>query len=314
MEMSTNAEPAGRSNCPRCSGPLFAADVPPHGLLGCVSCGGVFLSHSAVRTVLSRSQGHAALERFAARTASVAHAHPEHGGPAACPVCMKEMAAVDIRGLGTSARTCNAHGSWFEAGDLARLQPVAAALPRPDTPESSNSARSHVAAPVPAPAYSSASLTSRLAASIFDGLFWLPAFTGTALLMLTDAPGLLILLLGFGSILTCACLQIYWAATRGQTFGKRKARIRVVRADGSPAGAFRILVLRNFLPYCLAPWAIGAAWQLLDTAEDVPGVYLAQMALWPLCLLFSQLGILLVFLPARRAVHDYVAGTIVVGA
>jgi uncharacterized RDD family membrane protein YckC/Zn-finger nucleic acid-binding protein len=319
-ETETSEVPAQASSCPRCNGPLRAADVHPHGLLGCLSCGGVFLSHSAVSAVISRSEGHAALEAFSARVANVAHAPPPRDGPAGCPICAGAMTQVKVRDI--TVHTCNAHGSWFEAGDVERLQhlPVAAhganAAPQALGPMS---ARSPVEDPLPNLAvYAAANLASRLAAQIIDSLFFLPAFVLSFILLATDAPPALVLMLGVGAIVASVCIQMYWAATRGQTFGKKQARIRVVRVDGSPVGAFRILILRNFVPYYLIPWAVGAAWQVLRTASETPsggGFFLpAEPALWPLSLLFSQLGILLVFLPQRRAVHDYVAGTIVVSA
>jgi hypothetical protein len=128
-----------RPPCPRCEAALRAADVAPHGLLGCVACGGVFLSHGAVRAVLDGSEGHATLETFAARLAHVVPTPPPHREPVACAVCTAPMTRVAIHGGAITAFTCNAHGSWFNAGDIARMRvpaaaPVVRVVPQPPSP------------------------------------------------------------------------------------------------------------------------------------------------------------------------------------
>jgi Zn-finger nucleic acid-binding protein len=107
------------TNCPRCAVALRAIEVQPHGLLGCTSCGGVFLSHSAVGAILSG--GHDRIEEMSARVATLARTHPARGHEAPCPLCATGMTPVEIRG-GIAAFTCNTHGSWFDAGDVASLR------------------------------------------------------------------------------------------------------------------------------------------------------------------------------------------------
>jgi uncharacterized RDD family membrane protein YckC len=78
-------------------------------------------------------------------------------------------------------------------------------------------------------------------------------------------------------------------ARRGQTLGKALLRIRIVRADGAPATAFQLLVVR---------------YGLFHACAVVPGLGLLAM-------LADGLPI---FGRARRCLHDLAAGTIVVRA
>jgi uncharacterized RDD family membrane protein YckC len=82
----------------------------------------------------------------------------------------------------------------------------------------------------------------------------------------------------------------YFLATRGQTVGKMMVGIRIVSADtGEILPLWRVLVLR-FLP--------------VQLIQIVPGI---GPVLWLVDTLF-------IFGDARRCVHDYVAGTIVIAA
>jgi uncharacterized RDD family membrane protein YckC len=80
--------------------------------------------------------------------------------------------------------------------------------------------------------------------------------------------------------------QSYLIATRGQTVGKMLVKTRIVALDGSPASFVKAVLLRTWLFILAAQvsW-VGAG---------------------------SALGMLLIFGPNRRCLHDYVAGTRVV--
>jgi uncharacterized RDD family membrane protein YckC len=80
-----------------------------------------------------------------------------------------------------------------------------------------------------------------------------------------------------------------WLLAQGQTFGKRLLSIRVVRADGSRVSLRRMIFART-----LSMTAIGL---------------ISVVGLW-----IVLIGLLFIFGPRRRCLHDYIADTIVVRA
>jgi uncharacterized RDD family membrane protein YckC len=91
---------------------------------------------------------------------------------------------------------------------------------------------------------------------------------------------------GWGGLFLYVALQVVLLARRAQTFGKVMDGIQIVRADtGQPAGFFRTVFLRYLVNFvlCYVP----------------PLIYLYVDLLW-------------VFRPARRCLHDHLAGTTVV--
>lgn len=91
-----------------------------------------------------------------------------------------------------------------------------------------------------------------------------------------------------------AVWNIVWLVQNGQTIGKRLMRIRIVRPDGSPAGAARLLLMR------------GGAFML--TQRLLSGINpLLGLAFW-------LADVLRVFSGERRCLHDRFADTIVVAA
>ena len=102
-----------------------------------------------------------------------------------------------------------------------------------------------------------------------------------------------------GTILLLAATLIYLAAVvvcqvamlsrRGQSFGKRAMKIRIVRLDGSQPGFLHAVLLRMFV-------------NALPTAIPVVGR------------LYTLVDLLFIFRPDRRCLHDRIAGTRVVKA
>ncbi len=96
--------------------------------------------------------------------------------------------------------------------------------------------------------------------------------------------------LSVGVLVVYVAVNGYFLAMRGQTVGKMMVGIRIVSADtGEILPLWRVLVLR-FLP--------------VQLIQIVPGI---GPVLWLVDTLF-------IFGDARRCVHDYVAGTIVIAA
>lgn len=116
----------------------------------------------------------------------------------------------------------------------------------------------------------------------------------------------------FFFLITVLPVSLYFAiseATHGGTWGKRRKGLRVITTDGGRLGFVRALVraLTKFLPWQIAH--LGVA-RLAGSGE-------AEVNLWSTIAVVAALGatvvyvLLLVLNPARRTVHDYVAGTVV---
>ena len=164
----------------------------------------------------------------------------------------------------------------------------------------------------------------RALAILVDLVVWVPLLIGFIALQGLSIPAamlaqFLIAVIGVG-------YPVYFLSRWGQTIGKMVARVRVARLDGSPI-APRHAWLRSSVDigltatyfvavgYVLATWT-GPEWSSLNwldrggelakrssifTAYD----WASQAWLW------SELVVLL-FNKKRRALHDFIAGTIVV--
>jgi uncharacterized RDD family membrane protein YckC len=141
--------------------------------------------------------------------------------------------------------------------------------------------------------YDLADVSDRIAASILDGIVLAgPIFTLALVayvLGLEGQPYEDVMVLVFAAWFLGVCVyQWFWIATDGTTIGKRKMGIWIVRDDGTRAGAWRALVVRQWflaIPRTLLG-GLGTALVLLDLA--------------------------MVLGERRKCLHDWLAGTVVV--
>ena len=132
--------------------------------------------------------------------------------------------------------------------------------------------------------------------------------------------------LGLGVGLACVAYTILFHAKWGQTLGKMAAGIRVTTLDGRPIG-YKHAVLRNSVDLvlcllyavgaCLAIWSwTGPDYATLDAAEKhrllasrnpTERLYSVLSSVWT----WSEV-IVLLFNEKRRALHDFIAGTVVI--
>ncbi len=138
-----------------------------------------------------------------------------------------------------------------------------------------------------------ASRGSRLGASMLDGLIMMTLFGGASLLTpwnlfeVEDTTALVAL--GGMGVGLWLMVNGYFLVTRGQTVGKMALKIRVLRPDGSPASAGRLIGLRYLLPGVI---------NLIPFIGSI----------------FSLVNPLFIFRDSRRCLHDEMADTIVVKA
>lgn len=104
---------------------------------------------------------------------------------------------------------------------------------------------------------------------------------------------------------------------RGQSVGKYIVGIRVSRADGHPLtvrdSLWRMLLLNPLLfhPLLMLPWMLMAAYGMFRTPGIVVFVAAGTLALLSLAAPFIAL-IAVLFDGERRALHDRIAGTLVI--
>jgi uncharacterized RDD family membrane protein YckC len=164
----------------------------------------------------------------------------------------------------------------------------------------------------------------RLGALLVDGLVFLPISVSVTWVSAQSRLAALLLLLPLAA-LGCA-YEVYFHARWGQTLGKMANRVRVVSVDGSRIG-FRQALLRSAVDILFSGLSIAAqasALLRIPAAEYGTLGWLEQrrrlteaMGPWEW---LSWLGVAwtlsevvtMLFNRRRRALHDFIAGTIVV--
>lgn len=104
--------------------------------------------------------------------------------------------------------------------------------------------------------------------------------------------------------LPLSIIQALLIARTGQSIGKRIARTRIVKLDGSRATFFSAVVLR---------WWVPSGVLMLPTMLTKVGINIPNAASLPLLLLWIA-DMLAIFGPSRRCLHDLIAGTKVLNA
>ena len=297
-----------QAQCPRCESPVAATAVGGTLFVGCGRCGGTWLdSHGCAEVLEGRAaQPLVALADAAAGTATFT---PGVDAVVPCPVCGIELAIGTVPPTGTVVRSCAHHGTWFDRGALADVARAHEYRP-PSVAVTNWIARQGDGDPV------AASIASRVAATVIDAVLGflcgaLPMEIGVQLAVARVLPD------GFAGwadimVLTLLGLGCYWTwqavglARRGQTVGKYLEGIRIVRTDGSRAGFWRAVALRS----AALPLAGALAEAVANALDGVAG--LAALGAAGAVGLAISADPWLILLPARRALHDYVAGTKVV--
>ena len=145
----------------------------------------------------------------------------------------------------------------------------------------------------PSQALKPAERGARLGAAILDtffaGLAYLPGLFSlipfASAQVEEDPLGIAFLLAGAAVFLVWLYFTVVFVRRNGQTIGKKLLKIKVVRADGSPASLGRIFWLRNFVNGFLS-----------------------------LIPLYGIIDSLFIFSESRQCLHDKIADTIVVNA
>ncbi len=149
-----------------------------------------------------------------------------------------------------------------------------------------------------------ASRGSRLFAAVADCV--IAILVGLPFFLLTVGSAVFGILF-FVALVGLGYVQLSRMARTGQSLGKQMARIRVVKTDGAPAGFWHGVFLR----YWAAPIAISLIDGVAFLAGDgVTGATASLVSMLASTVMFFD--VLFIFGPARRTLHDRIAGTVVV--
>jgi len=115
--------------------------------------------------------------------------------------------------------------------------------------------------------------------------------------------------------MTCWCYTVIMQAKYGQTLGKMACRVKVVDAKTGDAITFRQALLRQALPIAAMIGVVGLHIYALWTRQDPSIAYRTGSAYWiiagvPTIWLLAEV-ITMFANERRRALHDYIAGTVV---
>lgn len=103
--------------CPRCDARLFAGQADGVSMLGCGLCGGIWLDNEAAQRVTQHFSER--VVELATRASQSAQRRPDVRAVAKCASCRAEMGRRTYGQV--SVDVCQAHGTWFDAGELAAL-------------------------------------------------------------------------------------------------------------------------------------------------------------------------------------------------
>jgi uncharacterized RDD family membrane protein YckC len=166
-----------------------------------------------------------------------------------------------------------------------------------------------------------ASFGQRFLALLIDGLAL--SFVVVVLVVLPSSEtvtsvGLLLWVIG------CSAYNIGFTATSGQTLGKRVADIQVRRADGGAVGWWEAFL--RYLPQLMGSMLMALSVAVSTAAVGAPelarnegamagvGVVMGLAGMFQMLLTVYSIGDIIAFFTNRRhrALHDFIAGTVVV--
>ena len=110
------------AQCSDCQAPLEAIAEPAGTLLNCRKCGGQFVEHALLRSLLAQSEqiGQAFSDAPYQRPTAPANVARVHYRP--CSVCQQMMNRKNFGGAsGVIVDVCAKHGTWFDAGELPQV-------------------------------------------------------------------------------------------------------------------------------------------------------------------------------------------------
>lgn len=104
--------------CPACGGGLVRAH-PVHGVYACGACRGMWADHAA-SLALRAADADPAFSQIARQLDEGARGSAPSGSARSCPECGAALAPTKL--FGVDLDYCQAHGTFFDRGEVAKLQ------------------------------------------------------------------------------------------------------------------------------------------------------------------------------------------------
>ncbi len=149
LERAARATDSQGGDCPRCNGSLEGRSVEQGSIEQCHDCGGVWLDHDVLETLIAKARSQQDLPTFLGKLpAPVMAVDTQAVKYLPCPECQTLMHRRNF-GMrsGVIVDVCTAHGIWFDADELAAVIRFVKAggeqgsLKRPTVAESTRSPR-----------------------------------------------------------------------------------------------------------------------------------------------------------------------------
>jgi len=156
--------------------------------------------------------------------------------------------------------------------------------------------------------------------SVDSCVLWPITFLGS-ILMALQLPPVIGVMLVLTQNLTWIFYTVFMHAKYGQTYGKMVCKVRVVDFGTEGAISLRQACLREGIPIVLSLGIIGyeiyaISAGILSTAAIAKGEVAKDRAFWVLAILpllwFVAEAVTMLTNEKRRALHDYIAGTVVI--
>lgn len=155
----------------------------------------------------------------------------------------------------------------------------------------------------------------RFMAGVFD-YFVLIALTKIYELIVQLLPDVLAVIAGYVSMFIMLAYSILMHTYFGQTVGKMVVGVKVVRNSDEGAIGFNEALLRDLVPFVLLLMLVGVSIFATTGAtggETPQWVLMSVIAIGSVSIFWNILEILsMLFNEKRRAVHDFIAGTVVI--
>ncbi len=116
----TTPSDEGRARCPQCQEMLEIVDRRTVVGYACPSCGGIWLDSETTARV-EQTLDTQTLQVGEVASSLAQNPFPNHAPSPPCPLCESPMRTYVVPGTDVEVDACDAHGTWFDRGELQTL-------------------------------------------------------------------------------------------------------------------------------------------------------------------------------------------------
>jgi Zn-finger nucleic acid-binding protein len=110
----------GRARCPQCNEMLEIVDRATVVGYACPDCGGIWLD-SATTVRVETTLDTQTIQVGEVASSLSQNPAPPHAPSPPCPLCLNPMRSYVVLGTDVEVDACDAHGTWFDRGELQTL-------------------------------------------------------------------------------------------------------------------------------------------------------------------------------------------------